>query len=107
MVNGIWGSEAGLDWQKIIIFHGPAHERLLNSSQQGVNACAYSGPTSVSWMLHKWVSCTSPDFSLACEAGGGWAALPEADADGFTVNVYRGTDSTRAPPQSSMASEIQ
>lgn len=107
MVNGIWGSEAGLEWQKIIIFHGPAHERLLKSSQQGVNACAYSGLTSVSRMLHKWLSCTSPDFSLACEACGGWAALLDADADGFTVNVYRGTDSTQAPPQSSMASEIQ
>lgn len=33
--------------------------------------------------------------------------LPDAEADGFTVNVYRGTDSTRAPPQSSTASEIQ
>lgn len=92
---------------KDIIFHGPTHERLLNCSQQSVNACAYSGPTSVSWMLHKWGSCTSPDFSPACEAGGGWADPTDSDADGFTVNVYCGTDSTQAPPQSSMASEIQ
>lgn len=90
-----------------IVFHSPIHERFLKSSQWGVNTCAYADPISVSQMLHQWASCPSPDFSLGCEAGGAWAALTDADADGFTVNVYRITANTRAPPKSSVASEIQ